>query len=84
MESEVKYVTVSIPKAIADEIDVLIGELGYWPSRSSFVREACLEKIRNEVLRLRELGRPVVELAGLGGERKPAESLVCKDERGEG
>lgn len=48
MESEVKYVTVSIPKAIADEVDYLIGELGYWPSRSSFVREACLEKIRVE------------------------------------
>jgi len=40
-----RYVTVSIPRAIADKVDSLIGELGYWPSRSAFVREACLEKI---------------------------------------
>ena len=55
MEHGVRYVTVSIPKAIAEGIDRLIEELGYWPSRSSFVREACLEKIRVETLRLREL-----------------------------
>ena len=55
MEHGVRYVTVSIPKAIAEGIDQLIEELGYWPSRSSFVREACLEKIRSETLRLREL-----------------------------
>jgi len=61
MGSEVKYVTVSIPKAMADEIDVLIGELGYWSSRSSFIREACLEKIRKEVLRLREFGARAIE-----------------------
>jgi len=50
-----RYVTVSIPKAIAAKIDTLIEELGYWPSRSSFVREACLEKISVEERRLREL-----------------------------
>ena len=49
------YVTVSIPVAIADDIDGLIGELGYWPSRGAFVREACIEKIRREQERLREL-----------------------------
>ena len=51
----VKYVTVSIPVAIAGDIDELIKALGYWPSRSAFVREACLEKIREERQRLREL-----------------------------
>ena len=50
-----RYVTVSIPKAIAAKIDSLIEELGYWPSRSSFVREACLEKISVEERRLRGL-----------------------------
>lgn len=54
MERKVKYVTVSIPAGIAREIDKLIEELGYWPSRGAFVREACLEKIRSERLRLRE------------------------------
>ena len=55
MESGVRYVTVSIPRAIAENIDYLIEGLGYWPSRSSFVREACLEKIRVEMRRLEEL-----------------------------
>ena len=55
MESSVKYVTVSIPRAVAEKIDYLIDELGYWPSRGSFVREACLEKIRVEMQRLVDL-----------------------------
>ncbi|MBA7474949.1 hypothetical protein ES707_10312 [subsurface metagenome] len=46
--SKVTYVTVSFPKAIGDEIDILIEKVGYWPSRSAFAREACLEKIRKE------------------------------------
>ena len=46
------YVTVSIPKAIGDEIDILIEKLGYWPSRSAFAREACLEKISKEKQKL--------------------------------
>ena len=57
------YVTISLPKAIADAIDELIEELGYWPSRGSFAREACLEKIREENRKLRELredtGKPI-------------------------
>ena len=55
MPESVQYATISIPLAIAGEIDKLIGELGYWPSRSSFVREACLEKIYKEHQRLKEL-----------------------------
>jgi Arc/MetJ-type ribon-helix-helix transcriptional regulator len=50
-----KYVTVSLPVGIAHAVDSLIEELGYWPSRGAFVREACLEKIREERRRLREL-----------------------------
>ena len=50
-----KYVTVSLPTGIAQAVDSLIEELGYWPSRGAFVREACLEKIRDERRRLREL-----------------------------
>ena len=50
-----QYVTISIPVAIANEIDQLIEESGYWPSRSAFVREACLEKLFKERQRLEEL-----------------------------
>lgn len=51
----------------------LIGELGYWPSRSSFVREACLEKIRVEMMRLGELQEAMVSLESPG--RDGGESL---------
>lgn len=46
------YVTLSVPKGVADEIDHLIEKLGYWPSRSAFAREACLEKIHREKKRM--------------------------------
>jgi Arc/MetJ-type ribon-helix-helix transcriptional regulator len=55
MSEKTKYVTVSIPRGIANDIDRLIQELGYWPSKSSFVREACLEKIWSERRKIREL-----------------------------
>lgn len=52
-----KYATISIPVALAEAIDELNEELGYWPSRGAFVREAVLEKLRDERLRLAELRR---------------------------
>ncbi len=53
-----KYVTVSIPIGIAKDIDKLIEEMGYWPSRGAFVREACTEKIWKERRKILELGKP--------------------------
>ena len=47
--------TVSIPKAVADRIDYYVDNLGFWPSRSSFVREAVLEKCSDASQRYREL-----------------------------
>jgi len=55
MADKNKYRTVSIPKGITDEVEKLIEELRYWPSISSFVREATLEKIKVERRHLREL-----------------------------
>ena len=55
MAERSKYRTVSLPTGITDEIEHLIDELGYWPSVSSFVREASLEKIKTERKLLREL-----------------------------
>jgi Arc/MetJ-type ribon-helix-helix transcriptional regulator len=54
-----KYATVSIPKGILKAIDELIEELGHWPSRGAFVREATLLKVQEEQKRL---------LARAGGE----------------
>lgn len=57
----VEFSAVSIPKSILVEIDELIEGLGYWPSRSAFVREACLEKIERERKRLEELKKSTKE-----------------------
>lgn len=54
---ESRYVTVSLPVGIARDIDELIRETQYWPSRGAFVREACLDKIwsvRQKLKALRE------------------------------
>ncbi len=58
MSKKRKYVTASIPIGIANDIDKLIEEIGYWPSKGSFVREACTEKIWKERRRILELARP--------------------------
>jgi len=56
MRERTRYVTVSLPVGIARDIDELIKETGYWPSRGgSFVREACLEKIWSERQKLKVL-----------------------------
>ena len=55
VERERRYVTVSLPVGIIKAIDGLIEELGYWPSRGAFVREACLEKIWSERKKIKEL-----------------------------
>jgi Arc/MetJ-type ribon-helix-helix transcriptional regulator len=49
---KVPFSTVSLPLPVLEEIDDLIRKFGYWPSRSAFVREACLEKIRSEWKRM--------------------------------
>lgn len=55
MRERKRYVTVSLPVGIARDIDKLIEETGYWPSRGAFVREACLEKIWSERQKLKAL-----------------------------
>ncbi len=54
MAEKTKYRTVSIPTGITDDVEKLIEELRYWPSISSFVREATLEKLKVERRNLRE------------------------------
>ena len=58
MNKKRKYATVSIPTRIAEDIDRLIKELGYWPSKGAFVREACTEKIWTERRKIQELRKP--------------------------
>ena len=55
------YITLSVPKAIGDEIDILIDKFGYWPSRSAFTREAYLEQIHKEKRKLNSNSRDEIE-----------------------
>ncbi|MBS7633922.1 ribbon-helix-helix protein, CopG family [Candidatus Bathyarchaeota archaeon] len=54
-KARVAFSAVSVPLPVLEEIDKLIKELGYWPSRSAFVREACVEKIEREIERMEKL-----------------------------
>jgi len=62
VERKVPFSTVSVPLPILEEVDKLIGKVGYWPSRSAFVREACMEKIRREWRRLGRQRRGIVKV----------------------
>ncbi|MCW3992721.1 MAG: ribbon-helix-helix domain-containing protein [Candidatus Bathyarchaeota archaeon] len=55
MSRKRRYVTISLPRGIAEDIDRLIEEIGYWPSKGAFVREACTDKLWRERKKLREL-----------------------------
>jgi len=39
------YSSISIPIRLLKEIEKLAKELGYWPTKTAFIREACLEKM---------------------------------------
>lgn len=52
-----KFGTVSIPMGVIEAIDDIVEELRYWPSRAAFAREACLEKIRSEQERLKQVNK---------------------------
>jgi len=43
-----EYRTVSLPRRLAEDIQEIIDEFGYWPSMGAFVREGALEKMRRE------------------------------------
>ena len=39
------FSSVSLPTALLERIEDVVGELGYWPTKTAFVREASLEKL---------------------------------------
>jgi len=50
-----KWTSVAFPSEVVEAVRKLIEELKYWPSVSTFCREAVLEKIDKESRRLKEL-----------------------------
>jgi len=55
MSKASKWTSVAFPKEMVEAIRKLIEELKYWPSVTSFCREAALEKIKRERMLLKEL-----------------------------
>ena len=39
------FSSVSLPTPLIEKIEEVIDELGYWPTKTAFVREASLEKL---------------------------------------
>jgi len=40
-----QFSTVSLPTSLVEEVQKIVDELRYWPSKTDFIREATLEKI---------------------------------------
>lgn len=55
MSDNPKWTSVAFPSEIVEAIRKLTEELKYWPSVSSFCREAALEKIDKEKRKLKKL-----------------------------
>lgn len=39
------YSSISIPTPLMKEIEMVVKEFKYWPTKTAFIREACLEKL---------------------------------------
>lgn len=39
------FCSVSLPAPLVKKIEKVVGKLGYWPTKTAFIREACLEKL---------------------------------------
>jgi metal-responsive CopG/Arc/MetJ family transcriptional regulator len=45
-ERRLRYSSISLPTNLVGEIEKLVDELRYWPTKTAFIREACLEKMQ--------------------------------------
>ena len=70
MAKKSKYRTVSLPSGVAEAIERLIEELGFWPSVGAFAREACIKMIREEWPRLKTKEAPPIEGDPMRGRRR--------------
>ena len=39
------FLSVSFPTPLVREVEKIVGELGYWPNKTAFIREAVMEKL---------------------------------------
>ena len=40
-----RFSTISLPTPLMEEVEKIVSELRYWPTKTDFVREAVLEKL---------------------------------------
>jgi len=42
---EARFATISLPVRLVEEIEHIVETVGYWPTKTDFVREAVIEKL---------------------------------------
>jgi len=40
-----RFATISLPVRLIEEVERIVETFGYWPTKTSFVREAVVEKL---------------------------------------
>jgi Arc/MetJ-type ribon-helix-helix transcriptional regulator len=57
------FLSISLPAPLVEKIEQLIDELGYWPTKTAFVREATIEKLdkQERIISLRKMKRTPIK-----------------------
>ena len=42
---EARFASISLPAPLIEEVERIVKEFGYWPTKTDFVREAVVEKL---------------------------------------
>jgi len=57
-KNRIPYTSISLPSPLVEHIEKLVrDELGYWPTKTAFIREACLEKLEKHGVKLEVANR---------------------------
>lgn len=58
------YKSISLPARLMEEIAKIVKQLGYWPTKTDFIREACLQKLEKHRRELEARRRVAEEAEG--------------------
>lgn len=39
------FSSISLPVPLVERVEKVVKNVGYWPSKTAFIREACLDKL---------------------------------------
>jgi len=51
---QARFATISLPVRLIEEIEHIVDTVGYWPTKTDFVREAVVEKLEEFRKELRQ------------------------------